>query len=71
MDAALEKAVNLDPEKRTDALSALTTDLRKPNSALVPSQGRPLIERNPLLFWKSISLFLFILVVVLAFNAQR
>ncbi len=71
VDAALEKAVQLDPEKRTDALSALTTDLRKPNTALVPSQVRPLIESNPLLFWKLISLLLFILVVILAFNARH
>ena len=71
MDAALEKAVHIDPEKRTDALSALTSDLRKPNSALVPLQVRPLIESHPLLFWKLISLFLFILVVILAFNAKH
>lgn len=71
VDAALEKAVQIDPEKRTDALSALTTDLRKPNTALVPSQIRPLIESNPLLFWKLISLFLFVLVVILAFNARH
>ena len=71
MDAALEAAVTLDPDKRTDALSALTTDLRKPNSALLPLRGRPLLEQNPLLFWKLISLFLLILVVVLVINARQ
>jgi len=71
MDAALEKAVHIDPERRTDALSALTADLRKPNSALVPTHVRPLIEKNPLLLWKLISLGLFILVLVLTFNLRR
>ena len=71
MDAALAKAVHLDPEKRTEALSVLTTDLRKPNTALVPSHVRPLIESNPLLFWKLISLFLFVLMVILTFNARH
>jgi eukaryotic-like serine/threonine-protein kinase len=71
MDAALERAVHLDPEKRTDALSALTSDLRKPNRALTPTQTRPLIEKNPVLFWKLVSLVLFICCFVLAFKASR
>ena len=71
VDAALEKAVHLDAEKRTDALSALTTDLQSPNAALVPHHSRPLLERNPLLFWKMLSFLLFIVVVVLAFYARR
>ncbi len=71
MDAALEKAVHLDPDKRTDALSALTADLRKPNSALIPSRTRPLIEKDPILFWKLISLALFVACVVMAFQLSR
>lgn len=71
MDAALEKAVHLDPEKRTDALSALTTDLRKPNTALMSARTRPLLENNPVLFWKLVSVTLLILCVVLAFKASR
>lgn len=71
MDAALENAVHLDPEKRTDALSALIADLRKPNSALMHSQTKPLIEKNPILFWKSVSLLLFVFCLVLAFIASR
>jgi eukaryotic-like serine/threonine-protein kinase len=71
MDAALENAVHLDPEKRTEALSALTADLRKPNSALIPSQTRPLIEKNPVLFWKLVSLLLLVVCLILAFKARR
>ncbi len=70
VDAALENAVKIDPEKRTDALSALTADLRKPNTALVPQQSRPLLERNPLLFWKLVSLALFVAVIFLVFDAR-
>ena len=71
MDAALENAVHLDPERRTDALSALTADLREPNSALAPSQMRPLIEKNPVLFWKLVSLFLLILCFVMVLKMSR
>jgi len=71
MDAALEKALQIDPERRTDALSALTADLRKPNAALVSSQTRPLLEKNPILLWQLISLLLLILCVVLAFKVRH
>jgi hypothetical protein len=44
----------------------LVHDLRHPNRS-VPESDRPppLIERNPLVFWKLLSLILFALVVVL------
>jgi eukaryotic-like serine/threonine-protein kinase len=71
MDAALENAVHLDPAKRTDALSAFTTNLRKPNPALVPARHRPLIERDPVLLWRTLSFALFALCVVLAYLLKR
>lgn len=70
MDAALEKAVDLDPENRTEALSALVADLSKPNAALIPSQTKPLIEKNPILFWKLISFFLLVLCLAQVFIAR-
>ena len=71
LDAALEDAVRIDASERTEALSALTTNLRKPNSALIPSRHRPLIERDPAGFWRGVSFGLFLLCMVFAFLAKR
>ncbi len=66
MDAALEKAVHKQPAERTDALSALVEDLRRPNTALGYDRPRPLIERNPAGFWRTVALVLLVLNIVLA-----
>lgn len=58
IDAALRRAVDPDPFKRHDALSEFVADLRRPNPAFAPERRRPLIERNPLLFWQLLSLVL-------------
>jgi len=47
--------VHPDPEKRYEELSEFMFDLRHPNPAYVGSGHRPLMERDPLLFWKIIS----------------
>ncbi|HEY5363356.1 MAG TPA: bifunctional protein-serine/threonine kinase/phosphatase [Aestuariivirga sp.] len=59
IDAALEQAVQLTTQRRTEVLSAFVENLRKPNSALKMARDRPLLERNPLLFWKGLSLVFF------------
>ena len=56
VDAALRKAVHPDPLERYEALSEFVHDLRHPNAELL--RRTPLIERNPLLFWKGLSLAL-------------
>jgi serine/threonine protein kinase len=60
IDAAIEQAVQLTPQRRTEVLSALVENLRKPNTALKLARDKPLLESNPLLFWKALSLLLFI-----------
>lgn len=67
IDRAIEKAVSIDPFARYAELFEFIQDLRVPNQALLMGP-RPLLERNPLLFWKLISLGLFFLVVILAFR---
>jgi eukaryotic-like serine/threonine-protein kinase len=71
LDAALEEAVQIEPNNRTEALSAFTTNLRTPNSALMPTHQRPLIERNPAAFWRGASIILFVMCIVLGFLASR
>ena len=53
------------PMKRYDSLSEFLFDLRKPNANYVTSSAAPLIERNPLLFWKSTTIVLALVVIVL------
>ena len=71
MDAALEEAVRVSPSLRTDALSALVSNLRKPNSNLKIGSEKPLIERDPILFWKAVSLALFLVCVLFAYLAAK
>jgi eukaryotic-like serine/threonine-protein kinase len=66
MDAALEESVRTGPAERTDALSAFAENLRKPNSALGFGRERPLIERNPVAFWKGVSFVLALMIFGLA-----
>lgn len=62
VDLALKGAVAPDPRDRCQALSEFTHDLRVPNKAHLQRQDQaPLIERDPLRFWKFLSLSLFIL----------
>jgi len=56
VDAALRKAVHPDPLERYESLSEFMHDLRHPNTALL--RPRPLAARNPVLFWKAVSLVL-------------
>ena len=56
VDAALRKAVHPDPLERYEALSEFVYDLRHPNASLL--RPTPLAERNPVLFWKSVSVAL-------------
>lgn len=65
VDGALERAVHPNPLKRYDSLSEFLFDLRQPNPNYVKTSAAPLIERNPLLFWKSTTIALAFVVIVL------
>jgi len=65
VDAALAKAVAVDPRKRYEELSEFTYDLANPNSSLLSPEPRPLAQRNPLLLWQAIA---FLLAVALAIS---
>ncbi|HUO54518.1 MAG TPA: protein kinase [Rhodoblastus sp.] len=52
VDWALEKALAVDPRQRQEALSEFIEDLRRPNPLFLARGGRPLIERDPALFWR-------------------
>jgi len=65
VDYAISKAVNPDPQKRYDEISEFIYDLRHPSEAFVRKGRAPLMERNPLVFWKSISFGLALVIVYL------
>lgn len=65
MDKALEKATHPLPMHRYEVLSEFLQDFAYPNPKFSQNRPVPLIERNPLLFWKFFSLSLFILNLVL------
>ncbi|SER18974.1 serine/threonine protein kinase [Amphritea atlantica] len=65
IDYTLRKALNPNPYKRYEELSEFLYDLRYPNQKFLSETRPPLLDRNPLLFWKSISLMLAVTVVVL------
>jgi serine/threonine protein phosphatase PrpC len=65
VDGTLERAVHPNPFKRYDSLSEFLHDLRHPNPNYLGSSSTPLIERNPLLFWKSTTVVLALAVILL------
>ncbi|HTE15824.1 MAG TPA: bifunctional protein-serine/threonine kinase/phosphatase [Burkholderiales bacterium] len=67
-DATLRKAVQPDPYKRYEELSEFTYDLRHPNGVLMNQKAPPLLERNPLIFWKCVCFILSVVIAVLVFK---
>ncbi len=65
VDETIHKAVQPQPSRRYSEMSEFLYDLRHPNPAFLRKQRQPLAERNPILFWKVLSLMLFICTVVL------
>jgi len=55
VDGALKKAVQPDPLKRYDTISEFLYDLAHPNKKFTDKEQKPLIERNPLAFWKALT----------------
>jgi serine/threonine protein phosphatase PrpC len=72
VDRTLERAVHPNPFKRYDSFSEFLFDLRHPNTKYLTTSSTPLIERNPVLFWKCTTLVLALTVVLLlAYGAHH
>ena len=65
VDGALRKATAVDPLRRYEALSEFVHDLRHPKEEFLRPGPVPLLERDPLLFWKGLSLVLACIVVAM------
>jgi serine/threonine protein phosphatase PrpC len=70
IDDVLERAVHPDPYKRYEVLSEFLHDLRHPKENFGKPAFKPLLERNPLLFWKVLSLILVCTIVALLARLQ-
>ncbi|MGZ8191084.1 MAG: protein kinase domain-containing protein [Methylococcaceae bacterium] len=73
IDGALKKATSINPKFRYEDLPEFLYDLSTPNPAFLSAkEAIPLIERNPLLFWKSLSaILIFINLVLLYFMVRQ
>jgi hypothetical protein len=65
VDAALHKALQPEPRKRYADVDEFVFSLRRPDPDLRPREALPLIERDPVVFWKGLSLVLALVVLVL------
>lgn len=68
VDGVLEKALHPNPFKRYSELTEFIYDLHQPNKAFLNKTRPPLMERNPVVFWKSVSFILAIIILVLLFR---
>lgn len=68
MDAALQKAVTLDTEQRHGLLSEFVHDISQPNAALLSEALPPLLERNPVAFWRGLAIVLLLIDLLLIFK---
>ncbi|GHA86677.1 bifunctional protein-serine/threonine kinase/phosphatase [Modicisalibacter luteus] len=71
IDDVLRKAVHPDPYRRYGELSEFIYELRHASRTMLSKHRPPLIERNPVLFWKSLSVLLAITVAFLAWRLHN
>ncbi|MBF59348.1 bifunctional protein-serine/threonine kinase/phosphatase [Halomonas sp. FeN2] len=65
VDEVLKKALHPNPHKRFPALSEFIFELRSPSQEMLKRAQLPLLERDPVLFWKGVSLVLALVVIAL------
>lgn len=65
VDDTLKKALQPNPYKRYQELSEFLFDIRQPSKQFLSKAKPPLLERDPVVFWQSISALLMLVVVYL------
>lgn len=63
VDDTIKKAVNIQAHKRYQEVAEFVYDLKHPNKAFVNKAKPPLMERDPVLFWKSVSVSLLLILL--------
>jgi serine/threonine protein kinase len=67
MDGAIKKALSLDIKMRHEDVFEFLHDLQHPNPHFINNSAVPLIERNPLLVWRSISIISLVINLILVY----
>ncbi len=67
LDKTLEKSLHKDPKSRYPILSEFLYDLSHPNPVFLNKAVPPLLERDPVTFWKSVVLLLFVINILLLY----
>ena len=65
LDDTLKKALQPNPYKRHNELSEFVYELRHPSKAFLAKSKAPLLERNPIAFWQSVSAILSLVILYL------
>jgi hypothetical protein len=64
----LRKALQPEPTQRYEAFSELLVDMSKPNKRMLMAiENQPLLERDPLLFYKMVCITQLVVIVGLLF----
>lgn len=67
MDGAIRKALSILPDQRQQALSEFVYELQHPNRRYQSTQTQPLLERNPLIAWKTMAFVQWLLILFLLY----
>jgi serine/threonine protein kinase/serine/threonine protein phosphatase PrpC len=71
INLALARAVARNPARRYQAFSEFIKDLTEPNQEMVRRiDSAPVLERDPVLFWRSLSIILLVLLVLSLYVGQ-
>lgn len=68
MDKAIEKALSPMINQRYESLSEFIYDLKKPNPKLISQSQLPIVNRHPLVFWKSVSIIQALIIIFLLYS---
>jgi serine/threonine protein phosphatase PrpC len=71
IDDVLKKAVHPNPAKRYQEVSEFLYDLRHPSKAYLSRMRAPLLERNPVAFWKGVAFILAIVILYLLVSRRH
>lgn len=63
IDYAISKATHLDPIKRYAEVSEFIYELKQPSKQYLRKTKPPLMERNPVLFWQCVCIFLLSVII--------
>ncbi len=63
VDEVIKKAVHPNPYSRYEELTEFVYNLRRPSKEFVSKAKAPLLDRDPVLFWKGVSLCLLVVVI--------